>query len=250
MWRLPSWNTLERDGGGGFDKVGDGPQQVSEPSDVIPESTSTPFTLAVGGSQTGVVNFVGDHDWFAVTLKAGESYVFTMTGNGTLADTYLELRASDGSLLAVDDDGIAPGGGSLLRYTATSAGVYYINARAFEDTGVSYVGGYTVSAAIGPPQNPLDTIDLHYTAPLHIDVYFATNGQTFNGVKAVRSWTASEKGSAMAALATWAAVTPLTFSVVTTSVGAEFILSLATLDAGVLGQFGTTNGIGYGALLD
>ncbi|MBI3438842.1 MAG: M10 family metallopeptidase C-terminal domain-containing protein, partial [Proteobacteria bacterium] len=221
-------------------------QYVVESTDVIPANTSTTFTLAIGSSETGVINSVGDHDWFAVNLVAGQSYAFTMTGNGSLSDTYLELHDSAGTLLAIDDDGIAPGGGSLLRFTASSTGTYYISAQAFEATGVSNTGPYTISAAVGPPQNPLDTIDLHYIAPSHIDVYFATSGQTFNGVTASRSWTQSEKDAAMAALATWAAVTPLTFSITTTSVGAEFILSLATLSANVLGQFGTVNGVGYG----
>ncbi|MFZ2028941.1 MAG: M10 family metallopeptidase C-terminal domain-containing protein, partial [Vitreimonas sp.] len=221
-------------------------QYVVENTDVIPETTDTSYTLAIGGTETGVVNFVGDHDWFAVNLVAGQSYVFTMTGSGSLSDTYLELRNAVGSLLAIDDDALGSGGGSLLRFTASVTGPYFLNARAYEASGVSNTGPYTVTAAIGPPQNPLDTIDLHYTAPSHIDVYFATNAQTFNGVTASRDWTQSEKDAAMAALATWAAVTPLTFSISATQAGAEFILSLATLPSGVLGQFGTSGGIGYG----
>src|SRR5689334_18707527 len=126
--------------------TGGGPQQISEPTDQIPEDTSTPYTLTVGGSETGVVNFVGDHDWFSINLVAGQSYVFTMTGSGTLSDTYLEIRDDAGTLLAIDDDGLAAGGGSLLRYTATSSGVYFINARAYEDSSSSNVGDYTVTA--------------------------------------------------------------------------------------------------------
>jgi Ca2+-binding RTX toxin-like protein len=240
------WNTIEHGSSWADAKTGEGPQQINEPTDVIPEDTSTPYTLTIGGSETGVVNFVGDHDWFGVQLTAGQSYVFTMNGSGSLSDTYLELYDENGALLAFDDDGQAPGGGSLLRFTASSTGTYYLNARAFEDDSASNTGDYTVNAAIGPPQNPLDTIDLHYTAPLHIDVYFATSGQTFNGISASRSWTASEQSAAMAALATWAAVTPITFSITASSASAEFILTLAPLGAGVLGQFQTVGGIGYG----
>src|SRR5262249_41202857 len=162
------------DGEGAPFLKGIGEGQISEPTDQIPGNTSTPYSLAIGGSQTGVVNYVGDHDWFSVSLVAGQSYVFTMTGSGTLSDTYLELHDAAGNLLAIDDDGLAPGGGSLLRFTASTSGSYFINAQAFEDPAVSYVGDYTVTANFGPPQNPLDTIDLHYTAPMHIDVYFAT----------------------------------------------------------------------------
>src|SRR5689334_18543555 len=106
-------------GGAGVAKLGgDGPQQISEATDQIPGDRSTPYSLTIGGSQTGTINDVGDRDWFAVNLVAGQSYVFTMTGSGTLSDTFLEIRDQNGQLIAIDDDGIAFGGGSLLRYTA------------------------------------------------------------------------------------------------------------------------------------
>ncbi len=223
-----------------------GPLAVPEPTDVIPGDSTTTYTLAIGGSETGVINTVGDDDWFRVDLVAGQSYVFTMTG---AMDAYLELRSPNGLLVAIDDDG-SPVIGSLdsqLRYTAQTSGAFYLNARAYEGSGVSNTGAYTVTANLGPPQNPLDTIDLGYTAPNHIDVYFATSGQTFQGDHAVRSWTQAEINAAMAALATYSAVTPLTFSRTTSSSSAEFVLTLANLDAGELGHFQTVNGIGYGA---
>src|SRR5690348_9687444 len=126
-------------------KTIDGPQHISEPSDVIPGNSSSSFTLAVGGSETGVINSVGDHDWFRVDLVAGQSYVFTMTGSGALSDTYLELYGPTLNLAAIDDDGLAPGGASLLRFTATTTGTYFLNARAYEAAGVSNTGNYTIT---------------------------------------------------------------------------------------------------------
>ena len=122
-----------------------GPQQVSEPNDVIPGNISTAFTLAIGGSETGVVNSVGDDDWFRVELVAGQSYVFTLTGNGgtPLTDPYLELYNSSGQLISLDDDG-GPGTDALMRFTVTQSGTYYINARGWEADGFSITGGYTV----------------------------------------------------------------------------------------------------------
>src|SRR4051812_7258549 len=58
-WRFPHAQERASDGGA-FLKAIDGPQQISEPTDVIPGNSSTTFTLAVGGSETGVVNSVGD----------------------------------------------------------------------------------------------------------------------------------------------------------------------------------------------
>src|SRR5690606_16946934 len=113
----------------------DGPQQQnpSAGGDTSGNTTNTACAIAIGGQQTGYSNTVGDDDWYAVQLVAGESYVFTMTGSGgtPLQDTYLELYNSSGSLVAIDDDA-GPGTDSMLRFTATQSGTYYINSRAWE----------------------------------------------------------------------------------------------------------------------
>ena len=217
------------------------------PLDTIPGNGATPFTLTIGGSQEGVINTPGDDDWFRVELVEGESYVFTLTGHGAtpLDDTFLELWGPSG-LVAIDDDG-GPGTDSMLRFTATTTGTYYLNARAWEDEfNPTLTGGYQVTAALGPPQNPLDAIDMGYTVPtLSISVYFAAGGEVHNGLVAARSWTAAEISAAFAALATFEAVTNLTFTQATSAAGATFILSLADLEPGVLGQF-QPGATGYG----
>jgi hypothetical protein len=107
-------------------------------------------------------------------------------------------------------------------------------------------GSYVVSAAISPAQNPLDTINDGYTLPDNtVTVYFATTGETFSGDTAVRNWTASEIASAMAALATYSAITPLTFTQVGSSADADFVLTLANLEPNVRGHFFI--GAGHGA---
>ena len=51
------------------------------------------------------------------------------------ADPYLELYNANSALIAIDDDA-GPAFDSMLRFTATQSGTYYINARAWEpDTG-------------------------------------------------------------------------------------------------------------------
>jgi Ca2+-binding RTX toxin-like protein len=221
--------------------------QVSNANDTILGSTGTNATITIGGAaQQSAIDFAGDTDWFRVTLTAGQSYAFALSASGSspLGDPYLELRDANGTLISIDDDG-APAAGvdSLMRFTATSSGTYYIAVRAYDDE----TGSYTLTANTGPAQNPLDTIDLGFTvAQQNISVYFARTTDTIQGESPVRDWTTAERASAMAALQTFANITNLTFTETNTLAGARFVLSLSELDANVLGQFGTSGGIGYG----
>lgn len=104
-------------------------------------NTSTTGRLSAGGSATGRIETAGDHDWFAVTLTAGTSYDFAVNGPG-LTDPYLTLRSGTGTMLAYDDDS-GPGLNSLLRFTPTASGTFYLDVSGF---GTS-TGGYTVSAS-------------------------------------------------------------------------------------------------------
>ncbi len=106
-------------------------------------STSTTGIVNIGGSATGNLEVGGDTDWFRVNLVAGTTYQFRQNST-TLSDPYLYLRDSAGSVLASDDDG---GGlnNSLITYTATTSGNYYLDARAYS---TSMTGTYTVSANV------------------------------------------------------------------------------------------------------
>ena len=226
----------------------DGPQ-FQGATDTVPGAPNASFTLAIGGSVQGRVNTAGDDDWYAVELVAGQSYVFTLTGSGgtPLSDPYLELRSEGGALLGVNDDS-GPGLGSALRWTATQSGTYYVNARGWEPEGGgagSATGMYTLTAAIGAPQDPLDTIDYNWTVPTTtIEVYFMTTGQSAAGDTAVRNWTQAEIDAVFAALATYSAVAPLTFVQTNVQANAEFSIMLTNLDPGVLGYFIPSQGIG------
>ncbi len=244
-----SWIDLSVQRGAGF-----GPQfQGLGASDTVPGAPNGSFPIVVNGAaQIGRVNTPGDDDYYQVQLVAGQSYVFTMVGSGAdpLEDPYLELRDSAGVLLSFADD-TGPGRGALLRFTATVSGTYYVNARAYEDPdlGPEYAGGYTLTAAIGAAQNPLDTIDYHFTVGTSaIEVYFATAGQTFGQgealVTAARSWSGPEITAVMNVLATYSAVTPLTFTQTFNQATAEFTVVLTELDPNVLGFFVPELGLG------
>ncbi len=119
--------------------------------DDISADTSTTGTLAVGGSVSSQLDFLGDQDWFAITLTAGEIYIFDLFGSGgsPLADPYMYLYDSAGSLITYNDD--TDGLNSQISYTATYSGTYYVAADAFAD---GYTGDYTLTAA--SPAIPVD----------------------------------------------------------------------------------------------
>ena len=106
---------------------------VSESSDAAP-NTSTSYSISVGDTFSGTLSYLGDRDWVGITLTAGSSYVFDLTGStsgdGTLSDPYFRLYSSSGSLLDSNDDG-GSGFESRITYTATTTGTYYLSAGSY-----------------------------------------------------------------------------------------------------------------------
>ncbi len=126
------------------------PRPVLAGVDTIPGDISTTVTIGVGGSLTSELDSAGDRDWIAVTLQAGRTYSISLSGTGAnaVSDTYLRLMNAAGIQVAFDDDGGA-GTNSLLVFTATTTGTYYINAGAYDD---ALTGEYTVEVnAVKPP---------------------------------------------------------------------------------------------------
>jgi hypothetical protein len=108
-----------------------------------PISQNSVFPVGQGsGFNNGYVNFSGDHDWFRISLRAGETYQFRALGP-TLNDPTLTLRNVFGTQLAFNDD--AEGLNPLINYTATSTGTYYLDAGGFG----SNIGRYSVVASEG-----------------------------------------------------------------------------------------------------
>jgi hypothetical protein len=93
-------------------------------SDDYAANTSTSGSVGVNSSTTGRIDFIADYDWFRVALVAGTTYQFRENGI-SLSDTYLILRNASGSILLRDDDS---GGNhnSLITYTPTTSGTYYL----------------------------------------------------------------------------------------------------------------------------
>jgi hypothetical protein len=104
---------------------------------------------ATATSVPGTLDGTESRDLIAVNLTAGQTYSFDYRGApGGVSDPYLLLLSGGGSLLASDDDG-GLGRSSLLTYTATTSGTYYLYATSYstfagEDPSVD-AGAYTIN---------------------------------------------------------------------------------------------------------
>ena len=122
-------------------------------------STATTYALAGGQTVRGNLAATGDRDWYRIELVAGQTYTFAMAGSGAagaqVRDTYLRLRDSTGAQIAFDDDS-GEGLNSTISFTATSSGVYYLDAGSYNN---AYAGQYDLTVAGPPPQPPFDPGD-------------------------------------------------------------------------------------------
>lgn len=111
--------------------------QVQNAGDDFGESAGTAGTLTTGVVVSGEVEDAGDRDWFAATLQAGNLYTISLEGSssaaGTLGDPYIwGVHDQAGNLIegSRDDDG-GEGLNSLLEFTPSVTGTYYISAGAY-----------------------------------------------------------------------------------------------------------------------
>lgn len=119
-------------------------QATDLPPDDVGNDAFSARSITVGTSFEGQILTHQDQDWFKVQLTAGQRYVFLLrgagTGDGTLADPFLELRDANGTLLVANDDGswLQNAGFSFL---APSTGSYFLVARG---DGAQMTGSYTL----------------------------------------------------------------------------------------------------------
>jgi Ca2+-binding RTX toxin-like protein len=116
----------------------------------LPADTSTTGSLTVGGRASGTRSTATDEDWFAIELEAGVEYVFFMlrSGDNPHEDPLLNLYDGNGALIQTNDDVDIDGDGagenrnSLMFFTATESGTFYLGASGWTTT----TGDYTVFA--------------------------------------------------------------------------------------------------------
>ena len=114
--------------------------------------TTTGVLLTDGTVSTGALNFVGDDDWFELTLDEAQTLQINLTGV-SLSDPFLYVYDSSGTLVTANDDF-----GSLDSQLTFNfeADTYYISARAFADAST---GTYELTAIEVEPPTLLSAID-------------------------------------------------------------------------------------------
>ncbi|WP_292995946.1 pre-peptidase C-terminal domain-containing protein [Nitrosomonas sp.] len=130
--------------------IGNYTVSVALVTDDFPATIATTGVVNIGESATGSIEVSGDQDWFQVSLVAGQTYQFRLNSGSVsgLSDPYLTLYNASGSALASNNDG-SGSLNSLIMYTASESGIYFLGARANS----SGVGNYTVSAALAVPDD-------------------------------------------------------------------------------------------------
>jgi serralysin len=185
-------------------------------ADSIAAANTTTASLTLGAATTsGTLEANGDHDWYAVQLVAGQTYLFTTTSTGGAdIDTTLMLRNAGGAMLAYNDD--SSGTFSRVRYTATTTGTFYLDVGAW---GNAETGGYRVQAAVAPP---LEVFSSDQIATQLTNTYWGGTQRRWN-VQAggtitvnITALTAAAQTLAREAFNLWTDATGINFSEVTT----------------------------------
>lgn len=108
----------------------------------LAEDPTTAGVLGVGTVASGVLEEIGDRDWYAADLVAGVTYTATLqgagSGSGTLPDPILGLFNGAGVFQLEDDDSLG-GLESELVFTVDTTGTYFLEAAAyFDETAGTY----------------------------------------------------------------------------------------------------------------
>jgi len=181
----------------------------------IAGNSSTTASLSVGGTATGELELLGDHDWYRISLTAGQAVAVTVNGI-TFEDTYLYIRDSAGNILFSNDD-ISDGNlGSQVAFSATYTGTYYIDVGAWNEQST---GTYQVSVQ---PYTPPPLASNDQIADELVSGYWGGDIHHFNATQGgsitvnISTLNASEQSLARAALAEWTDIIGVTFREVTT----------------------------------
>jgi len=185
--------------------------RTSEVTDAA-AGTSTSYTIGLDDRFDGTVES-GSSDWIRVELVAGSSYVFSAwgIGGGTsgLRDTTLRLRDSSGFSVSYNDDAAGNILFSMIEYTASSSGTFYLEVDGYG----SSTGDYSLQVADDIYTNDqiatyLNEFNWGFPAPLAFD---ATTGDTLT--YNITGLTAAGRELAETALGAWAEITGLNFRV-------------------------------------
>ncbi|WP_409433211.1 M10 family metallopeptidase C-terminal domain-containing protein [Litorimonas sp. RW-G-Af-16] len=186
--------------------------------DSVPGSSATTATLAIGGTVAGTRETGTDADWYQVDLVAGQAYTFIMLRDGANphTDPLMSLIGTDGTTVLVTNDDIDSNGdgagdnqNSIIEFTATTTGTYYISAEGWTTT----TGDYTIYAEEGTnrPDFTLDQSAFFLTDQFSVGRSWGDLNLTYD----VSGITAGAQNLAILAMQAWADVSGLTFTAVT-----------------------------------
>ncbi len=184
-------------------------------ADIIAGSSTT-ASISVGGTVTSSLEVKGDHDWFKITLSAGQEITVTLNGV-TLEDPYLYIRNASGNIIYENDD-ISAGvvRDSKVSFLVSTSGTYYIDVGAFNE---DYTGTYDLSVKRYTPP-PVGTLD--QVANQLVEGYWGGDDHAFDVSQGgsisvnITGLTAAGKNLARQALSVWSDVIGVTFREVTT----------------------------------
>jgi len=218
----------------------------------IGQTTSTAGTITVGGTTINTIDVSGDHDWFKITLTAGQAITVTLNGI-TLVDPYLRILDAAGNEIYYDDD-IHPGvdldsqisfGANRTNsggYGYNPTGVYYIDVGAFDDSGS---GDYRLTVTTFQAPTAVWTTD--QIAQQLVSGYWGDGQHPFNvssgGSLTVNLTGLDAAGQALArqALQTWSEITGINF-VETASTTPQILFTDDDPDGGAFTEGLTYNG--------
>lgn len=139
----------------GYDSIGSYTLRATTIGDDYSNTTATQGVVAVNQNSAieeitsnGSINFIGDTDLFSVTLEAGVMYRFELALDGDaggLNDPYLSLKDANLETLEYNDNFFPQLPFSMIFYTPTTSGTYYLEAR----DSVNGTGLYTLKAYSG-----------------------------------------------------------------------------------------------------
>jgi hypothetical protein len=113
----------------------------------------TQGTVLVGGTASGVTDYTGDCDWFAVELIANETYFFMMDSVEP-SSCMASLFTTDGHRVAHASSLLIGGGYSEFSYVPYVSGTYYMEAWVTGGfSGQDGTGSYVVGVSAGTPGN-------------------------------------------------------------------------------------------------
>ena len=244
--------------GGGNSTVGQyqiSLSQVNFASDTVGDRKATAGTVAVNTQSNGTIDFIGDEDWYAITVEKGKTYAVFLEGApqsfNPLIDPNLEILDQQLNVVASNNDnGVSSN--SLATFEAVRDGTYYIKATGSAES----TGDFRLTAAeFIPPEQPDPLVGVDWGVKFdktNIKVYFAKAGETFWDSTMDSDWTAYEKQQANAALGEYSKISMLTFQTVNNAANADFVLTKGFLDSGLSGkmvpqdpEFGDDQGVGW-----